>query len=570
MRTAWLWAALALPAAADVVFLKNGQRLEGTLQEKGDSYELKTDLETLTIPKADVEKVVQSFEAFKAEGEARHKKGRALYDEAIKLGDGKEASEKLREGIKILKSVVALYYEARETYVDDKYASMDKDIVRLIQEIRLYKDKITVEIEAAPVEAKNPPPPPPPPPPPDEKKDPPAPNPSAPSLADRAKSGDVDAQLGLAAQLETERKWSEALQWLKTAAEKNARAQCRVGLFYLEGRGVKQDYREAARWFDKAAAAGCALGWFYIGTMHHAGRGFARSPQTADEWCEKASKQLKPEDPETTAALGWMTIEGMGAAQNRAKGLDLLKEAAGKGDLRAMTELGDRALEDKNRKEALDWYQKAADKGWPDAQTNAGEMNDQVDKAYLSTRVYNRRGGTPNYSKAAEWYRKAADQGYARAQFRLADLNRFGRGVGKDMGQALRLFTSAYENATEDLFAAACNGVGWFHLLGEGVSKNPGEAARWFKMAAESGDALGQSNLGSAYFERNPGEAVKWWVLAAKQGHKDAMNNLGFAYAVGKGVAKNVNEARRWLIMAIQAGSQEAKKSLQILNKQRR
>ena len=56
---------------------------------------------------------------------------------------------------------------------------------------------------------------------------------------------------------------------LKALAEKgDARAQNSLGFMYLKGKGVEQDYKEAAKWTHKSAEQGLALaqhnrGWMY-------------------------------------------------------------------------------------------------------------------------------------------------------------------------------------------------------------------------------------------------------------------------------------------------------------------
>ena len=51
--------------------------------------------------------------------------------------------------------------------------------------------------------------------------------------------------------------YSEAAPLLKRAAIKgNARAQAALGLMYMEGLGVAQNYRKAKKWFEKAARRG--------------------------------------------------------------------------------------------------------------------------------------------------------------------------------------------------------------------------------------------------------------------------------------------------------------------------
>lgn len=60
-----------------------------------------------------------------------------------------------------------------------------------------------------------------------------------------------------------------ALNQSRAAAERgDARAQYAVGLIYEDGRGVKQDFREAVRWYRLAAAQGewkaqTGLAWMY-------------------------------------------------------------------------------------------------------------------------------------------------------------------------------------------------------------------------------------------------------------------------------------------------------------------
>lgn len=57
MRRVLLFLWLALPASADVIYLKNGGKLEGKATEKDDAYVLETDFGSITIPKSDVEKI---------------------------------------------------------------------------------------------------------------------------------------------------------------------------------------------------------------------------------------------------------------------------------------------------------------------------------------------------------------------------------------------------------------------------------------------------------------------------------------------------------------------------------
>jgi len=67
--------------------------------------------------------------------------------------------------------------------------------------------------------------------------------------------------------------YSTAYNLLKPLAEQGyASAQFNLGLLYLHGKGLSQDYVEAAKWFRRAAEQGDAdaqnnLGVFYIHSL---------------------------------------------------------------------------------------------------------------------------------------------------------------------------------------------------------------------------------------------------------------------------------------------------------------
>ena len=51
--------------------------------------------------------------------------------------------------------------------------------------------------------------------------------------------------------------YGEAVRWYRRAAEQgNARAQNNLGTMYQNGRGVAQNYVQAHKWFNLAAAQG--------------------------------------------------------------------------------------------------------------------------------------------------------------------------------------------------------------------------------------------------------------------------------------------------------------------------
>ena len=47
-------------------------------------------------------------------------------------------------------------------------------------------------------------------------------------------------------------------EWLPLAEQGDAEAQFKLGVMYMNGHGVQQDYAEAATWFGRAAEQGVA------------------------------------------------------------------------------------------------------------------------------------------------------------------------------------------------------------------------------------------------------------------------------------------------------------------------
>src|SRR5512140_2035652 len=73
-------------------------------------------------------------------------------------------------------------------------------------------------------------------------------------------------------------------EWQPLAEEGSAAAQFNLGLLYYDGRGVPQNYTEAARWFERAAAQGYTKAQNNLGAMYGAGRGVKKDYVQAYKW----------------------------------------------------------------------------------------------------------------------------------------------------------------------------------------------------------------------------------------------------------------------------------------------
>ncbi|WP_411880508.1 tetratricopeptide repeat protein [Polaromonas sp. YR568] len=92
-------------------------------------------------------------------------------------------------------------------------------------------------------------------------------------LREAMAAGEVKAQYRLARDYEKEKNYTEAFPLHQDLALKGFTAsQTRLGLMYMDGRGVSQNTAVAIRWLKSAAAQGDAtahyfIGWIYLGEL---------------------------------------------------------------------------------------------------------------------------------------------------------------------------------------------------------------------------------------------------------------------------------------------------------------
>jgi len=82
--------------------------------------------------------------------------------------------------------------------------------------------------------------------------------------------------------------WSSKIE---AAQQGDAEAQYNLGLCYLTGNGVSQDYVEAIQWITKAAEQGYASAEFMLGLHYANGDGVRKSAAEAAKWYTKAAEQ---------------------------------------------------------------------------------------------------------------------------------------------------------------------------------------------------------------------------------------------------------------------------------------
>ena len=137
----------------------------------------------------------------------------------------------------------------------------------------------------------------------------------------RAEQGNANAQFNLGLIYDNGRgvpqDFAEAAKWYRLAAEQGqADAQCNLGVMYSEGQGVAQDYAEAVKWYRQAAEQGQAGAQFNLGGSYREGEGVPQDYAEAVKWYRLAAEQGYAGGQYN---LGVMYNNGQGVAQDYAE-----------------------------------------------------------------------------------------------------------------------------------------------------------------------------------------------------------------------------------------------------------
>lgn len=91
------------------------------------------------------------------------------------------------------------------------------------------------------------------------------------------------------------RNYARAAQiFLPLAEERDARAQTYLGVMYLRGQGVPQNFAVAAYWLHLASAAGLPAAQYFFGLMYDKGQGMAQDFVLAQAWLNLAVAHAEP------------------------------------------------------------------------------------------------------------------------------------------------------------------------------------------------------------------------------------------------------------------------------------
>lgn len=137
----------------------------------------------------------------------------------------------------------------------------------------------------------------------------------------------------------TPQDWGQARKWLEAAAAKGSgSAQYRLGVMSMHGLGVDKDLAAARRWYLGGSQAGVAWASTNLAVMHLQGTGAPADPAEAVRLFELARSQG---DPAATNNLAVIYFKGMhGGPADPGKAFVYAREAARAGNKESMRLLG--------------------------------------------------------------------------------------------------------------------------------------------------------------------------------------------------------------------------------------
>ncbi len=384
-----------------------------------------------------------------------------------------------------------------------------------------------------------------------------------------AMQGDAEAQFQLGVAQAKGRgmpqNMNEGMKWLLKAAEQgHAQAQNDLG----ECHHIQKNLPEAYRWHRRAAEGGSLPGRFNVGMDLFFGDGVAVDNVESYFWLA-LSDPHRTEDSHKVYALllRKMTAAEVAAAQRKIA--DFKKahgEPAAAGSpapwMKPVSANSAGAAAAATSSTAASTPAAAATSskwkpGMPMAEQRALAEQGDAEAQYQMGGCYeDGRGVAKNLAEAVKWYTLAAEARYAPAQDALGTCHLHGRGLPQNAVAGVSWYLAAAKqgHAPGQYNLAVCYGAGM------GAAKDLAAALQWYRQAADQGLAMAQSNLGTCYefgegTPKNLAEAAKWYRKAAEQGDATGQQNLGNCYESGHGVAVDLVEAMKWYLLSSAHGT---------------
>lgn len=365
-----------------------------------------------------------------------------------------------------------------------------------------------------------------------------------------------------------------------------------LGRFYGLGDGVSLDKEKAWQYYETGHDLGSYKCGYAMGLAYHTGHGVDRNDELAKELFHQSYQFIKMEaemgDPVSTHILGTYYYYGFYVQRYIFNAIDWFKKAAQLGYSDAQYMLGmiyETIGEDtpNAQEQARTYYEQAAEQDHPYALFALGIWAIEVEH-YKQAEFYLERAANQQYALAAytlakllderdpkhparafEWFMVAAKQGHVEASYYVGLYYQNGKGVTKDLKEAIKWYEkAAVKNDKDALYHLAMilirlEDKDWqtiYELLVRAAKQDHPNAAYNLAVMYQKGDGV----------EENPEQTIYWYEKAVKAGLPNAAYNLGMIYFEGRIVEKDEKKAKELWQLAANKGFEPAIKLIQSID----
>ena len=366
----------------------------------------------------------------------------------------------------------------------------------------------------------------------------------------------------------------KATQWLQRAAECGF-CNASTSMCYLSQRGCESfDESKAFHHCAAAADSGEPTALNNLGLCYENGIGVTRNPEKAFSLYSQAYSLSK--SAETTLNLGRCYVYEIGTKQDLKKGLELLNKAIEMGQPNAMAILGHLLIsgkileEDKQRGTEL--LRCAAGFGHTDASLYLSILDETY---YVPAQTIQEDTTVPLFQKLCmtgitylnSKSRTNCELGFDYIQSAVHECERI---LTSDQGQ--KLTTASVNNIFLNLYVVALYFLGQCYEEGTGVSKDEKEAVKCYERGLLLNLPLCALGLANCYengigVDCNKEKAFKLFKRASDLEDDDGMFHLGRCYENGIGVEVDKTKALELYCRASKLGNKGAKDRLRAFDK---
>ena len=212
----------------------------------------------------------------------------------------------------------------------------------------------------------------------------------------------------------------------------DADAQYQLGMHFIFGDGVSQNYKEGVEWLRKSAEQGHAEAQYELSVCYRQGESVPQNDLEAVKWIRMAAEQGLDR---AQSNLGMYYLRGIGVSKDLEVAINWLRKAAEQGNDRGQCIFGECYLNGEgvpqDEVEAVKWFRKSAEQEYAGAQYNLGEC------------YFYGKGVPENKTEGVNWWRKAAEQGNARGQFSLGVCYFNGEGIAQNQTEGINWIRKA-------------------------------------------------------------------------------------------------------------------------------